>query len=248
MTFDKRPPEPPPAKEDEPLTDLLERKYHATSRWRRWLIATLGTTILLELAPLTPAGQSSCKQVASFLIEDQEPRQGMSSRDVDKDGVGESILGNGCPLSLRNTASSAVSSISLDKFKDLHTSIATRIPPAQTGNVRDSLIAGNNPAASSPTSDADSLTQGLAVIALHPDGSTDWIRSLFSLSCAWYHTTLNAANLNGEGRGEWIASVLDGTARLYDKNSHELPEYALGREICHLSVCVPPAKGHKPQL
>jgi hypothetical protein len=62
-----------------------------------------------------------------------------------------------------------------------------------------------------------------------------------------YMAHLDHADLDLNGKSEWIASAPDGTVRVYDVAGSELANFGLGDHIGCLAV-VPGASGEKPQV
>jgi hypothetical protein len=93
-----------------------------------------------------------------------------------------------------------------------------------------------------------SMSQGVKVEGIDATGNTLWEAPLVNTQYWWGSLHLAAADLDGDGKGEWISSAPDGTLRLLDAQGNERGRHGLGAEIGTLAVVGPDAPGGKPHL
>jgi hypothetical protein len=89
---------------------------------------------------------------------------------------------------------------------------------------------------------------GLELQCAGPDGATKWNWPLAPGQPWATKSHLAHGDVNGDGKGEWIASAADGSVRVYDVAGSELGNYALGREIQAMGVVGSGKAGEKPQV
>jgi len=91
------------------------------------------------------------------------------------------------------------------------------------------------------------LGLGVDLAGVAADGTEKWTWPLAAAGY-WLSTShLDHADLDLNGKSEWIASAPDGTVRVYDVAGSELGSFALGQQVGALAV-VPGASGEKPQV
>jgi hypothetical protein len=107
---------------------------------------------------------------------------------------------------------------------------------------------GRGSGGSSGSGGASSLGFGRELDGVGPDGMLVWDVPL-NFGQPWVSTThLASGDLNGDGKGEWVASAPDGTVRLYDVAGNEIGRYAFGSEVQTLGVVGGGKRGERPQL
>jgi hypothetical protein len=89
---------------------------------------------------------------------------------------------------------------------------------------------------------------GLSLVGIAPDGTQLWSQQLSTGVAYLTPTSIVAGDLDADENGEWIASVADGTVRIYDIDGNELDRYAMGEDIHALAVAPSDKPGGKDRL
>lgn len=91
------------------------------------------------------------------------------------------------------------------------------------------------------------LGLGVDLAGVAVDGTELWTWPLNAAGYLLNVAHLAHADVDLDGKGEWIASAPDGTLRVYDLDGNELGVYALGEQVQALGV-VAGAAGERPQV